>query len=239
MITLSLAAIACGGYSEGAEWETEGRAQLLREIGAEAPSADDEVELPADPGALASAAWMCGEQPLLDDAQLPPLGEAELPPLPPETSNLPTSRQGLAGSAGKMWEPGRTLRVRFVGGSAVVRSRVRTYAEQWTQFANIHFDFVPDDAAAEIIVSFVHGDGSWSRVGRDALANPLRMPTMNFGWFTDETAEPEFRRVILHEFGHALGMIHRTSIPGRGYPVEHGACLRLVPRRAGLGRQRM
>ncbi len=31
---------------------------------------------------------------------------------------------------------------------------------------------------------------------------------MNFGWLTPDVAETEARRVILHEFGHAIGLIH-------------------------------
>lgn len=31
---------------------------------------------------------------------------------------------------------------------------------------------------------------------------------MHFGWLRDDTDDVEWRRVVVHEFGHALGAIH-------------------------------
>ena len=39
---------------------------------------------------------------------------------------------------------------------------------------------------------------------------------MHFGWLLPSTAEEEARRVIIHEFGHALGMIHEHQHPTAG-----------------------
>jgi hypothetical protein len=53
-------------------------------------------------------------------------------------------------------------------------------------------------------------------VGRDALNTryfPLHQPTMNYGWLRDNTEEDEYTRVVLHEFGHALGCIHEHQSP--------------------------
>lgn len=36
---------------------------------------------------------------------------------------------------------------------------------------------------------------------------------MNFGWLKPGVTESEARRVILHEFGHALGLIHEHQNP--------------------------
>lgn len=36
---------------------------------------------------------------------------------------------------------------------------------------------------------------------------------MNFGWLTPGVSDEEARRVILHEFGHALGLIHEHQNP--------------------------
>ena len=36
---------------------------------------------------------------------------------------------------------------------------------------------------------------------------------MNFGWLEDDTADQEYERVVVHEFGHALGCIHEHQSP--------------------------
>jgi hypothetical protein len=117
----------------------------------------------------------------------------------------------------KMWKPGRILRVRFLDGDPQVQKRVEAYAMQWTQHANIQLQFVPS-GPAEVRISFKQ-DGYWSAVGTDALVTeyfPLSEPTMNFEAFTMATPEAEYSRVVLHEFGHALGCIHEHQSPSGG-----------------------
>ena len=43
---------------------------------------------------------------------------------------------------------------------------------------------------------------------------------MNFGWLTDRTPEYEVRRTVLHEFGHALGLLHEHQNPAGGIPWD-------------------
>jgi hypothetical protein len=39
---------------------------------------------------------------------------------------------------------------------------------------------------------------------------------MNYGWLEDNTEDEEYRRVVIHEFGHALGAIHEHQNPKGG-----------------------
>jgi len=119
---------------------------------------------------------------------------------------------------GKRWDNARKLGVHFLDGSKKQRALTQKYADAWTKFANVTFDYEAGPQA-EIRVSFVADSGSWSAVGTDALVRAafrLGKPTMNFGWLRDGTSETEWRRVVIHEFGHALGAIHEHQNPSGG-----------------------
>ena len=104
----------------------------------------------------------------------------------------------------KRWVNDSTLRVRFLGGTAAQQKIVKDFAPKWSDSANIRLDFnsAPD---AEVRISFDPNDGAWSFIGKDCLGIPLNQPTMNLGW-QDEG-------VVLHEFGHTLGLIHEHQNP--------------------------
>ncbi|WP_375181990.1 M12 family metallopeptidase [Chryseobacterium sp.] len=106
------------------------------------------------------------------------------------------------------------INVRFIGGTEFVQKKVIEYAKKWESYANIEFKFydISNDPNLnpEIKISFVKGKGSWSYLGSDSK---LVSPSMNYGWLNDNTSETEFSRVILHEFGHALGLIHEHQNP--------------------------
>jgi hypothetical protein len=151
---------------------------------------------------------------------LPPRQSGDVQPPPRIASDgtvttVGVARQPLAAYTELMWDTGQTVRVKMMGGSAFVRSKVRHFAEEWLKYANITFDFVDPAQAAEIKVAFDTG-GSWSKLGRDALGVPFNFATMNFGWFDDSTGDNEFSRVVIHEFGHALGLIHEHQSPASG-----------------------
>jgi hypothetical protein len=124
----------------------------------------------------------------------------------------------------KLWLSGRILHVRFLDGHPLVQQRVFQYACRWSDYANITFDF-GDHPDAELRISFAQ-PGSWSAVGTDALVSEYfgpNDPTMNFGWLRPDTADEEYQRVILHEFGHALGLIHEHQSPAGGMQWDEAA----------------
>ena len=112
----------------------------------------------------------------------------------------------------KLWENGRTLRVKFIDGNAAVQAKVQAIAKEWEQLANLKLQFVAS-GAAEIRISFAEKGFSWSTVGTDALTVGTAQATMNYGWLDPDTELSEYQRVVRHEFGHALGMIHEHQNP--------------------------
>jgi hypothetical protein len=133
---------------------------------------------------------------------------------PPEDRD----RVRMALDARKKWDNGRTLKVRFIDGLQEVQGRVIPFARLWEPHANITFDFGDHDDP-DIRVSFVH-QGSWSYLGSDALGIRADLPTMNYGWLTPEVSDEEYERVVVHEFGHALGAIHEHQNPSGGIPWD-------------------
>jgi len=122
----------------------------------------------------------------------------------------------MALEAGKKWADGRALGVCFLDGSATQKARVKEQAVKWCKFANIKLNFDVNKADAQIRISFVADDGSWSYIGTDCLGIGKTKPTMNFGWLKDDTDATEYERVVVHEFGHALGAIYEHQNPKGG-----------------------
>jgi len=115
----------------------------------------------------------------------------------------------------KSWPVGSHLKCRFLEGSPTQQAKVMHKVKLWEDHANITIEFVttPDE---QVRIAFQAGQGSWSAVGLDALNTqyfPANAPTMNFGWLADDTDDTEYERVVVHEFGHALGCIHEHQSP--------------------------
>ncbi len=115
-----------------------------------------------------------------------------------------------SGAKGKFWPAGQVLRVRFLNGSTALQNKVFNYAKTWSTYANVTFVKVTA-GTAEIRVLFGN-IGHNSYVGTDNLLIPANLQTMNFQ-LTDNSVESDVRRVALHEFGHALGLMHEHQNP--------------------------
>lgn len=135
----------------------------------------------------------------------------------------------------KQWRPGRTLRVRFLNGDSTLRARVFGKALEWTRHANVRLR-ESDDRRAEIRVRFTSDGASWSFLGTDAGRVSPNSHTMQFGWLTPRSSDEEISRVVLHEFGHALGLIHEHQSPTASIPWDTAAVYAYYGRLYGWNR---
>lgn len=122
-----------------------------------------------------------------------------------------------AATIGRRWQPGRTLHVAFLEGSPQLQQKVASYAKQWMRYANITFLF-DNHPKAEIRITFQPGAGTYSYLGTDALLPSIApdQATMNYDDLTANSSDEVFSFYVLHEFGHALGLIHEHQQPVAG-----------------------
>lgn len=122
------------------------------------------------------------------------------------------------------WRPGQRLQVCFYGGAPELRQRIASIASQWTSYGNIKMDFdLPNGRDCgktridEIRVAFSDPEiaGHWSYVGTESMDPRLAAySSMSLEFFdTRPPEEPDFSRIVLHEFGHALGLEHEHQSP--------------------------
>lgn len=119
------------------------------------------------------------------------------------------------------WPKASTINVAFLDSHSdpTIHQKIKNTVKAWTapDTARLRFVFVRDASKADIRISF-KSKGSWSTIGTSCKSVPKTQATMNYGWLKSSTPPVELRRVVLHEFGHALGLIHEHQNPAGGIP---------------------
>lgn len=115
---------------------------------------------------------------------------------------------------GSRWEKDH-INIFYMDGSFELQRRVGKVAREWAEIIGIPFIPVGDKYKSDVRVTFATG-GSWSYVGTQALNIPPKEPTMQLGWLTDNSEDEELQQVVLHEFGHMVGLMHEHQNPNGG-----------------------
>lgn len=116
------------------------------------------------------------------------------------------------------WKPGRTLKIAMYDEDRKIIEKVKSIAKQWTEHANLKFEFV-SGAVGDIRIKLEPNDFGFSisQLGTEALLHPPEEPTMTIGTVLEHD---EFEATILHEFGHVLGLHHEHQHPDADIPWD-------------------
>jgi hypothetical protein len=102
-------------------------------------------------------------------------------------------------------------------GNTIQQNKVKTVVQEWEKYANVKFTFVATGKAT-IRITFNPSSCSWSYVGNIIALIEPNEATMNLSLIgsSSTTITENERGVILHEFGHTLGLLHEHQSPVRG-----------------------
>jgi len=109
------------------------------------------------------------------------------------------------------WNTGDIITVKFLNGTARLHDRVIEVLKEWEDLTNIKFR-VNDTGPSSVRVKFNNGRND-SSIGTDALTVQDDIETVSFNIIHADSAKDELRQVVLHEFGHVLGLVHEHSHP--------------------------
>lgn len=134
--------------------------------------------------------------------------------------------EGLVADKYWVWPNASKLHVHFLDGSPAARAAVAQIAAEWSEFANIDFVFHLEDAApAQVDIAITFDDPACNSSMGPGSRQAVQWggPSMRLCHIDGMLGSDFFRRAVLHEFGHALGMHHEHQSPKAAFSWDKPA----------------
>jgi len=124
-------------------------------------------------------------------------------------------RKRSVGTFDKFWQPGRTLRISFVDRPKEwLKEAIFTTACKWLPYVNLKFELV-DNKTEDAEIKIAYGRENYSLIGTDALTCSDHSMMLGVA-----STSANFEQIVLHEFGHALGLAHEHQHPDADIPWD-------------------
>ena len=109
-----------------------------------------------------------------------------------------------------LWKSEDKLIIAFVNGTNFEKEYFKSLTSEWLSLINLNVVFQDSLKNSVVRIKFNNSGIARSFLGRQAVLAPLNEPTLSLPRYVDSS---KFRRNVLHEFGHVLGLVHEHQSP--------------------------
>ncbi len=112
---------------------------------------------------------------------------------------------------GYYWANGQTIKIKFLNGDQNIQNIIKQYASEWTNYANINFQWVSSnvDSDIKIGINWNGGNTYFTDIGKAAGNRAQNVPSMNI----ISSGGNVSKGTILQQFGIALGLAYEHLNP--------------------------